>query len=223
MIGLKTHLLIFLLALPFLLLPSTALVFSWLAKRLGKEKGYLLGFCFYWMFWCLLIPLMILGLEDFLSIFVQQIPLFSRSNGLAAVVFAVIILVTVIMYGKGFLQAPKALILIAIPPAVINGFCEEVLWRGLYVRAFPEDFWLAILYPASGFALWHLAPWQVFSEGSKFAFIFSTFFLGLANGFIAYQTGSALWPAISHSLGGILALGGAVAPSMLALFPRPDS
>lgn len=104
--------------------------------------------------------------------------------------------------------------------ATFNGICEETLWRGLYVRAFPNNPWLAILFPAAGFAVWHLAPLGVFHEGGVAAFIVSTFFLGLAYGFIAYKTGSAKWTAISHSLNGILALSGMLAPSLLALIER---
>lgn len=209
-----------LLVLPFALIPSAALVYSGLAKWLGREQGYLLGFLFYWAVWCLLIPLVYLGKEGFLSLFVEVTPLFSRSNWLAAVIFILITLVTLVMYGKDFAQAPLTLILIAIPAATTNGICEELLWRGLYIRAFPDNFWLAILFPAVGFALWHLVPLQVFSEGSKFTFVLSTFFLGLAYGWIAYKTGSVKWTAISHSLNGILALGGMIGPSILALLRR---
>jgi hypothetical protein len=42
--------------------------------------------------------------------------------------------------------------------------------------------------------------------------VLSTFFLGLAYGFIAYRTGSARWTAISHSLNSILALSGSSHP-----------
>jgi membrane protease YdiL (CAAX protease family) len=124
------------------------------------------------------------------------------------------------MYGKDFIKAPLTLILIAIPTATINGICEEILWRGLYIKTFPENFWLAILFPAIGFALWHLVPLQVFSEGNKIGFVLSTFFLGLAYGFIAYKTGSAKWTVISHSLNGILALSGMLAPGILRITKR---
>jgi membrane protease YdiL (CAAX protease family) len=79
---------------------------------------------------------------------------------------------------------------------------------------------LGILYPAIGFALWHLAPQSIFPAENKPAFILSTLFLGLAYGFIAYSTGSAFWTAISHSLNGILALSGMLAPTILKLTRR---
>jgi len=55
---------IVLLAIPFLLIPSAALVFITLAKWLGKEIGYLLGFLFYWTVWCLFAPLILLGTHN---------------------------------------------------------------------------------------------------------------------------------------------------------------
>ena len=206
-----------LLALPFILISTAVLVFKGLSKNLGKQVGYLLGFLFYWTVWCVFVPLIYLGKDGFLSLFVDKAPLLSRPNWLAAILWAIITLVSLVMYGKKIIRAPLTLILVAIPAATINGICEELLWRGLYVRAFPDNVWLAIFFPALGFALWHLAPRQIFSEGNKFLFILSTFFLGLAYGFIAYQTGSPKWTAISHSLNGIFALSGMLAPSILTL------
>jgi uncharacterized protein len=144
-------------------------------------------------------------------------PLLSRPNWLVAGLWAFITLVSILIYGKDFLRASPTLILLAIPVAMINGIGEEILWRGLYVRMFPDNFLLAILYPSIGFAFWHLVPLSIFSDGNKWKFILSTFFLGLAYGFIAYKTGSVAWTAISHSINGILALSGAIAPSIIKI------
>ena len=209
-----------LITFPFVLISTAALVFNGISKILGKETGYLLGFLYYWIVWCLFVPWFYLGKGGFFSLFVDKTPLLSRPNWWAAVFWVLVILVALVMYGKDFVQAPLTLILIAIPAATINGICEELFWRGLYVSAFPDNVWLAILFPALGFALWHLVPLQIFSAGNKWAFILSTFFLGLAYGLIAYKTGSIKWTAFSHSLNGILALSGMLAPSILTLFGR---
>lgn len=203
-------------AIPPLLMLTTFLVFKSASKTLGQEMGYLIGFGFYWIFWCLAIPWLLMG-NGLTSLLTNHAPLFRPPNWLAALVWIIITLVTLVMYGKSFIKAPLTLILFAIPLATINGICEEILWRGLYVSIFPENFWLAILYPSIGFALWHLVPLSIFSDGNKWKFILSTFFLGLAYGFIAYKTDSVLWTAVSHSLGGILALSGMLAPSLLSV------
>jgi hypothetical protein len=208
---------VLLLGLPLLLLPVMAAMFTLLSRWLGAEAGYLLGFGFYWLFWCLFIPRVLLGKTEFASILLDRTPLFSRANWHAALFWLVVALVAVFMYAGEFLRAPLTLILLAIPLATLNGFCEEILWRGLYVRRFPRNPWLGILYPSLGFALWHLAPQVIFSAENVLGFVLSTFFLALPYGFIAWRTGSAKWTAISHSLSGILALSGYLAPSALAL------
>jgi len=202
---------------PLLLLPVMSGVFALASCWLGAETGYLLGFVFYWLFWCLLIPRVLLGEAEFAAILRDRAPLFSRENWPAALLCLVVTLVAVFMYVGEFTRAPLALILLAIPLATINGFCEEILWRGLYVRLFPRNPWLGILYPALGFALWRFAPQVIYPAENAIGFVVSTLFLGLAYGFIAYRTGSARWTAISHSLSGILALSGYLAPSLLGL------
>jgi membrane protease YdiL (CAAX protease family) len=180
----------------------------------------LLGFAVYWMFFGLICPALWIGGNDFANLLKDHTPLFSPQNWFAALLWIIVILVTLVMYGRYFLKAPLTLILLAIPLATINGFCEEILWRGMFVQAFRGNPWLGILYPAVGFALWHLVPQSVFPAPNVFGFILSTFFLGLAYGFIAYSTGSAFWSAVSHSLGGILALSGMLAPTLLKLTGR---
>jgi len=205
-------------ALPLLLLSVMAGIFALSARWLGAEAGYLLGFGFYWLFWCLLAPRWLLGKLEFAALLRDRAPLFSRANWLAALLWLTVTLVSVFLYAGDFLRAPLTLVLLAAPLATLNGFCEEILWRGLYVRRFPLNPCLAILYPSLGFALWHLAPQVIFPAENVIGFIVSTFFLALPYGFIAYRTGSARWTALSHSLSGILALSGYLAPSVLALF-----
>lgn len=192
-------------------------VFALASRWLGAEAGYLLGFGFYWLFWCLLVPRILLEKTEFAAILHDRAPLFGRANWIVSLLWLVVMLVSVWMYAGDFLRAPLALILLAAPLATLNGFCEEILWRGLYVRLFPRNPWLGILYPSLGFALWHLAPQVVFPAENVIGFVIATFFLALPYGYIAYRTGSARWTAISHSLSGILALSGYLAPSMLAL------
>lgn len=203
--------------LSLLPLPVMAGVFALAARWLGVQAGYLFGFGFYWLVWCLLVPRWILGEAEFARILRNRPPLFRRANWLVALLWLVVTLTAVLLYAREFIRAPLSLILLAIPLATANGFCEEILWRGLYVRMFPHNPWLGILYPSFGFALWHFAPQVVFTADNVLGFVISTFFLGLAYGAIAYRTGSAWWTAVSHSLSGILALGGYLAPSALAL------
>ncbi len=137
------------LLVPLLLPACQSLVFWLCARWLGSETGYMPGFGFYWLFWCLFVSRALLGKAEFASILQDRTPLFSRANWLAALLWLTVTLVTVFMYAGEFLRAPLTLILLTIPLATLNGFCEEILWRGLYIRLFPRNPWLGILYPAA--------------------------------------------------------------------------
>jgi membrane protease YdiL (CAAX protease family) len=198
------------------------LIFVFTAKWLGKEIGYVLGFIFYWAVWCLLVPLRILKREGIGRLFKEERPLFRKQNWLPAALLIMIVVITVIMYPPTRLVAvPMKLLLIALPIAVINGVCEELLWRGLYVKALRGNMILGVVYPLVGFALWHISPQLLIPAGTGvWPFVLSTFFLGISYGWISYRTGSIKWNAISHSIGGILDLGGAIAPSVLMLLSQ---
>lgn len=212
-----------LLALPVLLTPSTAIVFLLLSQWLGRELGYVLGFLFYWIVWCFLVPLVCLGRAGLLSLFKEQTPLFTKENWLLVVLLLSTTVGALVMYFiPDVAHIPRLLILIAIPVATINGIGEEILWRGLYVKVFPRQVLWGLVYPSVGFAIWHISPQLVFpAPGGVFSLVGSAFFLGLCYSLIAYKTGSMKWTGISHSLNGILAFGGAIAPSLFRLlFPQ---
>jgi membrane protease YdiL (CAAX protease family) len=213
---------LFLLILPFLLSPSTILVFVPISRRLNPELGYVLGFLFYWIVWCILVPLFILKIEGIVSLFREESPLFQKSNWMPAVLLVIVIVITIIMYPPiRLLTTPVNLLVVMIPVAMVNGICEELLWRGMYVKYFPNNMFLGIVFPALGFACWHVSPQLVFpAKSGILPFVVSTFFLGISYGWISYRTKSIKWNSISHCIGGILALTHSIAPSILVLLSK---
>ena len=206
-------------ALPLLLLASTAAVFLLGARWWGADGGYAAGFLFYWLFWCLLIPFLLLGKGGLAALFKERQKLIQRKHWYLILLLALTSLGALVMY---FLPAlpgfPLLLFLAGAPIAALNGICEEILWRGVYVRLFPGSWFWGLLFPALGFALWHIAPQLIYpAEGGIFSLVLSAFFLGLCYGLAAYRTGSMKWAGISHSVNGILAFGGAIAPALLRL------
>jgi len=207
-----------LIALPVLLFATMLAAFSVSVAWLGRERGYLIGFAFYWLFWCLLVPRLFLGGRCFASILASRVPLFTWANAPAALLFAMVTVTAATLYASGFVHAPWLTIVVAAPFAVIDGICEEILWRGLYVRMFAGRPLLAIIYSALGYAVWHFVPQMDFpSSSGAVPFVASTFCLGLTYGFIAYRTGTARWTAVSHSFNGFLALGGHLGSALLTL------
>jgi len=205
------------LLLPLTLIATAGFVFRVASQWIEKDAAYLLGFAFYWLFWCLLTPGLVFKKKGLSSLLKDQKPLFTKGNWLAGLLWIIVTATALAMYGRDFIHAPWIMILLAIPLATINGICEELLWRGLYVRAFPGNPWLGVLVPSTGFALWHFVPQTIYPAENQLGFVLSTLFLGLAYGFMAYRTGSARWTAISHSINGALALAAPLAQIIITI------
>lgn len=213
--------LFFLYSLPILLLASTAVVFTSAAKWLGTELGYVIGFLFYDVFWCLLIPYLVLGKDHFFSVFKEDAPLFRKKNWwLILLLFSTTLGAFAMLLSHNIPDTPLLLILISIPVAIITGTCEEILWRGMYIKVFPRKVLSGWIFPSLGFAIWHFSPQLIYPaqiSGGAVAFVGMTFFLGLCYGLVALKTGSCKWTALSHSINGIFDFGGALAPALYTL------
>ncbi|NPV81950.1 MAG: CPBP family intramembrane metalloprotease [Firmicutes bacterium] len=73
---------------------------------------------------------------------------------------------------------------------------EEVLWRGTYVRIFPNHWFHGYIYPAIGFGVWHFSPQSVFpntAPGGSVSLVIVAGLVGLMWGWAARRSGSILW------------------------------
>lgn len=193
-----------LLAAPPLLLLSAYGVFRGAGEWMGPQLGYLIGFLFYWLVWCLLLPGWVLGWYGLRGLFTQSRVPFGRPAWLGLVLLAAPVLVA------GLTMLPAAVTRLSLPVlavsagfGLVNGTMEEVLWRGAYTRAFPGSWLWGLIYPAVGFGFWHLAPQSLFpfeGPGGPFGFAVQAIFLGLAWGWVARKSGSIRWVVIAHIL-----------------------
>ncbi len=210
------------IGLPFLLIPSTALVFIFSARLLNNDWGYLLGFLFYWVIWCYLVPFIFLGKQGVINLFKDESSSLFRKNSwyLIVLLLGTIIGAIVMYFIPRFGDARLLVVLLALPIAIVAGAGEEILWRGLYIRSFPGHLFWAYLYPTIWFALQHISSQLIeLSEGTPI-FIASTFALGLIYGLVAYRTGSIRWNALAHILISFFALGEPITTSIYHLvFP----
>lgn len=193
-----------LIALPPVLLGTTYLVFQTLVGAFGLKLGYLGGFLFYWIVWCLLFSWWLLGTERMLGLF-RDVP--NRLGRPAWVGAILLVLPLALGYGYAFPraigQADALIIILSLVIAVVNGAMEELLWRGAYGSAFPDNWFLATLYPAIGFAVWHFAPQSVVpnpAPGGAVSLVVVAGLVGLGWAWVAHRTKSILWVTLSHVL-----------------------
>ena len=203
-----------LLVAPWLLLLSTTAAFRRLSARFGPKRGYLGGFLFYWIFWCLLFPTWILGPRRLPALFRTGVEPSRRPTRSDLLLLAI---PPVVGYSSAFpralARADKKIVLASAVQALINASAEELLWRGTYLAVFPKSIALGYLYPTVGFAVWHYAPQVVFPSrylGGRTSFVLSAGLFGLLWGRVAYRHGSIGWSTISHVLLDFSGLGASI-------------
>ena len=211
-----------LLLAPVLVLASEYVAFQGLTPMLGPRLGYLAAFATYWVGWCLLFPTWVVGWPGVRAMFGPAHPRWGRPTWLGAAVLA---LPLVLGYGvalpRALAQATPLIVAASFLLAAINATGEEVLWRGLYQRAFPHRTWLPVLWPSLGFAMWHLAPQSVRANsmpGGAWSFVLVAGLVGLGWAWLAQQSGSIRWTTAAHilfdfaGLGALLYLGSNALP-----------
>lgn len=189
---------LFLVLMPALLIVSTYFAFQYFAGAFGLKPGYLAGFLFYWIFWCVIIPLILVGPAGIAGLFKK--PEKTRTGWLN-IVLLIIPCALAIFGGPFFGRLPKAtpvIFLLSFAIAAVNAFGEEVIWRGLYVKYFEKPV-MGYFFPLVCFALWHISPNSVnpSSYGIPMFVLFSGI-LGVFWGIVAYRTKSLRWTIVSH-------------------------
>jgi uncharacterized protein len=191
---------------PVALIISTYVVFQVGVDRLGERWGYLAGFVFFWVVWCLALPLALLGWRGVRRLFrPAHLP---QPRWLWATLLAFpIIGGFAVVFVPSLATVTLAALALAIAIAVVNGTCEEILWRGLYAELFAGHLIAGWLYPAVAFTLWHLSP-AAATGGRAASFWIGTAFVGMVFGWVAYQTTSIRWTTLAHIILNAMGPGG---------------
>jgi CAAX protease family protein len=149
----------FLIAMPPVLIASMYAAFWYFTSRLGFPNGYLAAFTVYWIGWCVLTPTLILGRRAVLNLFTTPTVPFTRLGGTTHILlWWPLVFPLAFSFLPSIASTPLPIVIASIVLGVIIGVTEELLWRGLYVHAFPNRLSLNTIYPSIAFGVWHLCP-----------------------------------------------------------------
>jgi uncharacterized protein len=189
----------FALLLPPVLIATTSIAFQVGAAALGPRTGYFAAFLFYWTFWCAFVPYLLIGAEGIRAVYADRKPRLTRRPWLGLTFLAVPPvggLATQFLPRLDFIDG--ALLAVVLSVALVNATLEELLWRGVYIRLFPNRLFHGWLYPGLGFALWHVAPTSV--HGSPTMIVGGGLLVGLGFGWVAHRSRTIRWTTLAHFL-----------------------
>ena len=194
--------------MPLFALLTTFGVLQTARYSLGSRAGYAVGLLFYWVVWCLVLPVSMVGIRGVGAMFSpsRQEP---RLREIVLLVLPPVIGFSTLfplLLWIGSVRVYAA----ALAIAIVNGTLEEVLWRGLYLEVFGRRWWAGVIYPAVAFGLWHAAPigarWTLSIAVVSVVVVAATL-LGLSYGLVVRHTRSIRWTVLSHILMNFAGLG----------------
>jgi membrane protease YdiL (CAAX protease family) len=166
------------------------------------RTGWFLGLVIYWLLWGAAFPMWAIGKEKLL---VMVRP---RRPDIKIVLLVAFPLLMAALYrfipGMEYKKESVLTILLLFSTAFGNGFFEEVLWRGVYMQLFPENYFFRIIWPSTWFALWHYVPGSVSPSGNVIGLIIGAGFLGFYSSYLAKWTNTIWWSIVAHTFGGII-------------------
>jgi len=187
-----------LLAAPILVPVSMAGAFALLQRLLGPRRAYNASFALYWTGWCLAFPLWLAGPRRVLRLLRDGARPSAAELALLALPVAGAA-ATELVPNRPAIDPKVAAVMIGT--AVVNATGEELLWRGAYLDAFPDEPWPGAVWPWVGFTLWHLAPQLILpSRRGRAQFLAGAGLVGAASARVAWRARGLRWTLPGHIL-----------------------
>ena len=181
-------------------------IFCSLVEALVVDRiAWYLGLMIYWFTWCVIFPLLIIGKENIKTLIRPQKPS-KKTFLLIAIPLLSALAVRLFVPGMEYEKESVWILLILLSTPFGNGFFEEVLWRGVYVRLFPNSIFYRMIWPSVLFAIWHYIPGSVLHENvmGLIGLMVGSGIMGLYLSYLTKKTNTLWWSIVSHVLGGII-------------------
>jgi uncharacterized protein len=196
------------IAVPWLLIITTYLVFRALLSFLPLAHSLFIGYLFYWGFWCLIVPFTLVRPVGMRAMFrPPEDGRVGQPAWLGWTLLAIPVALSALVIFPQMLPALTIpVIFFSVLFALANGVFGEILWRGTYMIAFQRSYGLGYFYPALMFGLWHLSPYFAVYGRIDLPAVLAVvggIIFGLCWGWVAIRTGSIRWTIASHVVAGI--------------------
>lgn len=185
-----------------LIVVSLIYLFPALTNSLGIAHGSLIAFAVYWGVVCIGIGSLLIGPLGLKHLYTRPKNLWSKANILNILLTLLpVVLVFVAAFIPTISTITPRIMLLATLFAIINGTAEELFWRGVFLRWFPQDIRFAIFYPLVLFTTWHIALALikgVHYQAGVLGLIGGAAIMGLVWAILTWRTKSIYLSTLSH-------------------------
>jgi|GEM_PF-1965361 membrane protease YdiL (CAAX protease family) len=177
-------------------------VFQLAAITFGEQTGWHLGLLIYWVIWGIAFPLWVIGWRSIQNLIRPQ--KLDKKVLLLVILPLLIALTGKSILGVGYEGASIWASLLLLSTTFGNGFFEEVLWRGVYLKMFPDNVFYRMIWPSFLFAIWHYAPGSVSPNTNLIGLMVGAGLFGLYLSYLTKKTNTIWWSIVAHTSGGII-------------------
>ena len=192
--------------IPIVIIASMYPIFNLLAGAIANDRiAWYLGLMTYWLIWGLIFLFMIIGKKEIKSLIRPKKPTKTIILPISIILLGALaarLLVPGIEYEK-----PSVWIFILLLSTCFgNGFFEEVLWRGVYFKLFPDKIFYRMIWPSIWFGIWHYVPVSIHNNEltGLIGMIIGPILMGLVLSYLTKKTNTLWWTIIAHTVGGII-------------------
>jgi len=188
--------------IPLILVVFMYPIFQLTARAFGNQIGWYIGLWIYWLIWGIAFPLWIIGKESIQKLIQPQNP---DKKTLLLLIFPLLVtLIVKFIPGMEYKKASMWTWLLLLSTTFGNGFFEEILWRGVYMKLFDDNIFFRMIWPSFCFAIWHYAPGSVSSNNNVVGLMVGAGLFGLYLSYLTKKTNTLWWAIVAHTLGGIV-------------------
>ena len=181
-------------------------IFNSLAGALANDRiAWYLGLITYWIVWGMIFPLLIIGKQDIKAIIRPQKPTVAIILP-TSVILVGALAARLFVPGMEYEKQSVWILLLLLSTSFGNGFFEELLWRGIYFKLFPNRIFLRMIWPSIWFGIWHFVPVSINNNEltGLIGMMIGPFLMGLVLSYMTKKTNTLWWSMLAHTVGGII-------------------
>lgn len=200
----KKHVIAFII--PPLLIVFMYPIFNLLAGVLANDRiAWYLGLFTYWLIRGFMFPLVMIRKKEMIALIKPQ-RLTMKILLPMSVIFVGALATTLFVPGIEYEKQSVWIYILLLSTCFGNGFFEELLWRGVYYKLFPNSIFYRMIWPSIWFGIWHYVPVSINNSelSGLIGMITGSIMMGLVLSYMIKKTNTLWWSILAHTIGGII-------------------